>query len=370
MAGRAGKIVAAVLAVTVVVGLGAVLLKGAKHKTAIAYFPVAIHVYPGSDVDVLGVKIGTVTSVQPQGTSVKVVLSYDDSQRIPAKVSAAIVEPTLVADRVVQLTPVYSGGPVLADNAVIPLQHNEVPVELDQLNQNLYQLTQALGPNGANKHGALSHAVEVGAANLRGEGSTANTTVRRLSDLVTTLNDNRGTLISTVNNLQSFTSTLAAHDAQTRGFATELTKVSTELNDERSTFSLALHNLAFALGEVATFVHHNRRQLSSDVAGLATVSNILAKERTLLAHTLDIGAVGISNYPHMYTPSARTYNARFDFTAQSDNPALFICQAFGSVGGSAANCLKLLKRLKKITLPKLPKPPVLPKLPTLPLANR
>jgi phospholipid/cholesterol/gamma-HCH transport system substrate-binding protein len=347
MSHRTRQIIAAVIAIVVVVGLGyEVFLTGPKQKTATAYFPVAIHVYPGSNVDVLGVKIGTVKSVQPQGTQVKVVLTYDASRRIPAAVSAAVVEPTLVADRVVQLTPVYTGGPVLADNAVIPLKHNEVPVELDQLNQNLYQLTQALGPSGANKDGALSRAVTVGAANLNGEGAKANSTVRQLSDLVSVLNDNRGTLISTVNSLQSFTATLAAHDAQTRGFATELAKVSTELNNERSSFSVALHDLGFSLGEVATFIHDNRQQLTSDVQSLSTVTNVLAKERTLLAHIVDIGAVGVSNYPHMYTPSARTFNARFDFNSASDNPALFVCQAYGAAGGSPASCLSYLKKLQ------------------------
>jgi phospholipid/cholesterol/gamma-HCH transport system substrate-binding protein len=353
---RALQAVAAVLAIALIVVLAQTVLKGPKQKTAIAYFPVAVHVYAGSDVDVLGVKVGSVKSVKPDGTRVKVEIAYDASQKIPAAVSAVVLDPTLVADRVVQLAPVYSGGPVLADHAVIPENHNEVPVELDQLNRNLYQLTQALGPQGANKNGALSRAVAVGDANLHGQGAKANSTLRNLSQLVQTLNDNRGTLVATVNNLQSFTSTLAAHDADTRAFATELSKVSGELDQERSDFATALHNLGIALGEVSTFIHDNRKALSADVSGLATVSSILAKERTLLAHIIDIGAVGISNYPHMYTPSQRTYNARFNFNTIGDNPAIFICQALGSAGGSPKKCLELLKILKGISIPTGGKP--------------
>jgi phospholipid/cholesterol/gamma-HCH transport system substrate-binding protein len=340
-----------VAVIALVVVLATVVFSGPKQKTATAYFPVAVHVYAGSDVDVLGVPVGTVKSVQPDGTRVRVVISYDASRKIPATASAVILDPTLVADRVVQLTPVYSGGAVLADGAVIPLQRNAVPVELDQLNRNLYTLTQALGPQGANKHGALSRAIAVGDANLHGQGAKANSTLTHLSQLVQTLNDNRDSLVSTVNNLQSFTATLAAHDAQTRGFATELTKVSSELDSERQDFATALRNLGFALGEVATFVHDNRAQLSSDVRGLATVTTILARERTLLAHMVDMGAVGISNYPHMYTPSQRTYNARFNFNTIGDNPAVFVCQLVGSFGGSPKDCLKYLSALKKISIP-------------------
>jgi phospholipid/cholesterol/gamma-HCH transport system substrate-binding protein len=351
MTRRVAQLIAALVAIALV-ALGVhVVTAGARQKTLTAYFPVAVHIYAGSDVDVLGVKVGSVQSVTPEGTQVKVVLSYDAARRIPADASAVVVDPTLVADRVVQLTPVYSGGNVLADEATIPLSSNEVPVELDQLNRSLYQLTQALGPTGANRHGALARAIAVGDANLKGQGGAANRTIRRVSDLAGTLSDNRDNLVATVNNLQAFTTTLADSDHQTRGFATELSRVSAELDGERASFGAALRNLGGALGQVATFIRHNRSALSADVQGLSTVSTILARERTLLGHIADIGAVGISNYPHMYTPSARTYNARFDFNSTTDNPALYVCQLLGSVGGSAKSCLKYLTALKGLGSP-------------------
>jgi hypothetical protein len=63
-----------------------------------------------------------------------------------------------------------------------------------------------------------------------------------------------------------------------------------------------------------------------------------------------MGAVGITNYPHMYTPSARTYNARFA-NVYTDNPALFFCQLYGSVGGDPQQCLKNLQPLNNLPLP-------------------
>jgi phospholipid/cholesterol/gamma-HCH transport system substrate-binding protein len=351
-------LMARVIAGVLVIGLLAVgvhaLTKGGKQKTAIAYFPEAVHVYVGSDVDVLGVRIGAVKSVTPVGDRVKVVLAYDASRKIPADASAVVLDPTLVADRVVQLAPVYSSGDVLQDGATIDMRQNGVPVELDELNRNLYTLTQALGPTGANKHGALSRAIAVGEANLRGQGAKTNAMLHRLSSLVQTLNDNRGSLVSTIDNLEGFTQTLANHDAETRGFATELNRVSGQLDSERAAFAAALHNLQLSLAEVATFVRDNRKLLSSDVHGLATVSTILARERTLLGHMVDIGAVGISNYPHMYTPSQRTYNARFNFNTIGDNPAVFVCQLLTSVGESpdqAKKCLQILSFLKGVSLP-------------------
>ena len=340
------------VAVVVVLALAAVVLPrlfAGDTKRAVAYFPLAVHLYPGSDVDVLGVKIGTVTEVTPQATRVKVVMKYDASRRIPAGATATVDEPTLVADRVIELSPAYGGGPVLADGATIPIQRTGIPLELDELTGNLVQLAQALGPHGANKTGALGRAIEVGAANMAGEGAQAHTTVSRLSQLMSTIGDNRDALFGTIRNLQSFTTTLAQHDAETRSFTTDLADVSQQLAQESGSFSNALHNLGIALADVARFIHANRNELSTDVRELGTVTRILSRERLLLAHIADFGAVGISNYPHMYTPSARTYNARFD-NKGTDNPALFFCQLYDSVGGDPQQCLDMLKPLQQVPL--------------------
>ena len=348
---RATRVVAVLVALAAMATILTQLFLRPAKKTAVIYFPVAIHLYAGSEVDVLGVRIGTVDSVRPVGTKVRVAISYAASRKIPADATAVVDEPTLVADRVVELTPPYSGGPVLADKAEIPLSRTQVPLELDQLSANLVELADALGPNGANHNGALSDAITVGANNLRGEGEAGNTTVTQLSAMLATLGDNRDALFGTVRNLQEFSTTLAQHDAQTRAFTTDLATVSQQLADESSAFSAALRNLGVALGQVATFVRDNRQALAGDVRGLAEVTNVLARERTLLARIIDMGAVGISNYPHMYTPSARTYNARFD-NSMTDNPALFICQLYESAGGSAQDCLDKLQPLKSVPIGK------------------
>jgi ABC-type transporter Mla subunit MlaD len=94
---------------------------------------------------------------------------------------------------------------------------------------------------------------------------------------------------------------------------------------------------------VTSFVRDNRKQLASDVGGLATLTSVLNREKRLLGYMVDLGAVGVSNYPHMYTPSQRTYNARFDGNTISGNPVLFACQLLMSAGGSPTDCLRILK---------------------------
>jgi phospholipid/cholesterol/gamma-HCH transport system substrate-binding protein len=345
------KGLALVLGLALLLGLVALLRGGTEVKTATAYFPKAVHVYSDSDVSVLGVKVGRVTRVVPEGTQVRVDFEYDADQRIPAEAFAVFVEPTLVADRALQLAPVYDGGPTLEDGAVIPLARTAVPIELDEFNKNLSRLSAALGPDGANKSGAVSRAIAVGADNLRGNGAALNGTLNGVADVMSTLDDSKDALFATIRNLQLFTTQLADHDADTREFTTRLADVSAQLAGEREALASSVKELGTALDVVGKFVRDNRGVLADDVAQLSRVTTILARQRVLLARIADIGAVGVGNYPHMYTPSARTYNARFDNNDRQDNPALFICQLVGGAGVPPEECLKALAPLNGLPLP-------------------
>ena len=104
-----------VVGILVIAAVAAFANGGGGEKTVTADFPRTVSVYAGSDVRVLGVKVGQIESVTPTGTTVKVVMTYDAATKIPADAKAAIIAPSVVGDRFVQFTPVYKGGPVLED---------------------------------------------------------------------------------------------------------------------------------------------------------------------------------------------------------------------------------------------------------------
>ncbi len=323
------------------------------QKSATIYFSRTVHIYQGGDVDVLGVKVGTITGVHPDGDRVKVTIKYNASQRIPANASAVILTPTLVADRVVQLTPAYTGGPLLADKATIPLQKTGVPLELDQVFANLNELAQDVGPNGANKNGALSNLFSVAADNLAGNGNEIHSTITSVSQLAGTLDDNKSALFQTIKNLQSFTTLLAQHDSDTRAFTGDLAKVGNELNGDRTALASALSNLNSALGDVTTFVQNNKADLQSNVAALARVTNVLVKDKDTLGKLIDIGALGATNYTHVYDPGSQSFDGRFSENNIVSTPALFTCSVLGAVGVNADSCLNILKGfgLDKVKIP-------------------
>ena len=117
---RASLIIGAlvVVAALVLVFFGFQLYKKLTNNTVVAYFPAANALYNGDRVEIMGVKVGAIDKVEPAGDRMKVTFHYANKYKVPANAQAVILNPTLVASRLIQLEPPYKGGPVLADHAV------------------------------------------------------------------------------------------------------------------------------------------------------------------------------------------------------------------------------------------------------------
>lgn len=312
------------ITVLVVAGAGVFFALRPRHVVhVVAHFTRAVGVYPGSDVRILGVKVGTITRVTPEGATVRVEMEYDADRRVPADAVAVVVPPSLVSDRYVQLAPVYRGGPVLSDGADIPLRRTASPVELDEVYRSLDDLSVALGPQGANRDGALSRLLQVGADNLEGNGARINQGIEDLDQAVSTLSDHSGDLFGSVKNLQVFVSALADSDQQVRQFNANLASVAQQLADERASLAAALKNLAAALDQVTSFVHDNQVLLRSNLTGLAQVTNTLVHQRDALAEFLDVAPAALSNISNSYNPVSGTLDTRNNFNQLGD-PA-YVC---------------------------------------------
>ncbi|MFE7155096.1 MCE family protein [Streptomyces sp. NPDC057636] len=349
--------VAVVTALVLVASLAYVLWPRSRPVHVTAYFPRTVGIYPGSDVRVLGVRIGEVQKITPEGDRVRVELSYEEGRRVPADAQAAIINSSVVSDRYVQLLPVYRKGAALRDGDVIPETRTAVPVELDRVFDSLHTTADALGPKGANKEGSLSRLLGVSADNLDGQGENLNRTVKDLSQAVTTLSDGRSDLFGTVRNLQVFTAALAADDKSVRSFNTSLSEVAGQLAGERKDLADALRNLGTALGDVSDFVKKNKKSLASDVKGLSKVTKVLVTQRAALEELLDVAPTGLSNLNNAYNPSSGTLDTRNN-AQQAQDPASLLCSVLrttGDEGGKNPDC----KELKKLfdSLPELPKGP-------------
>jgi phospholipid/cholesterol/gamma-HCH transport system substrate-binding protein len=269
---------------------------------------------------VLGVPVGKVETVQPEGTQVKVTMTVDDNVPIPADARAVVVSASVVSDRYVQFTPAYTSGPQLTDDATIPISRTAVPVEVDQLYASLAKLSSALGPNGLNKNGALNDLIRTGAANLAGNGAYLHSMITEFSALSKTLGGSAGNLYATIAYLQQFTSMLKANDGQVRLAEQQLASVSSFLAADRQDLGAALNQLATALGQVQGFIANNRSLITSNVTKLASITHILVQERASLAETLDVAPLAVDNVVNAYDATTRTLNGRGDLNELSMGP--------------------------------------------------
>ena len=79
----------------------------------VAYFDSSNGIFVGDDVVILGVPVGQIDKIEPEPERVKISFWYDSKYKVPADANAAILSPTLVTSRALQLTPVFTGGPVM-----------------------------------------------------------------------------------------------------------------------------------------------------------------------------------------------------------------------------------------------------------------
>lgn len=277
-----------------------------------AYFTETIGVYPGSTVRVLGVPVGTVNSVQPDGTGVRVTMTLNSGVAVPASADAIAVAPSVVADRYIQLTPAYTGGRQLTNGAVIPVTRTAVPVEVDQLYASLAKLANALGPNGANSHGALSDLIKTGATNLNGNGAYLRQMITEFGGLSRALGGSAGNLFASVANLQAFTSMLKMNNGQVKLAEQQLAEVSSFLAADRQNLSAAIDELAVALGQVKSFIGGNRGLLVANIKKLAAITSVLSEERASLAEALDTAPLAADNLVNAYDEAHHTLDGRGD----------------------------------------------------------
>ena len=319
-----GVAIAVVLALVIAVGLWWLLLDANQRRYS-AVFSGVVGLYEDNDVRVLGVKVGHVDEVIPQGDSVRVNMLVDRTIDIPANAKAVIVAPSLVSDRYVQFTPAYTGGDTMAEGTLLTQDRTATPLEVDDLYASLNRVSVTLGPNGANKNGALADLLNTLAANAEGNGEALNETITQLSQMAETLSGSDEDLFATVDNLAKFTGALAASDDQVNQFSEQAAEVSRFLADERGDLAAAVQQLGIALGAVQQFINDNRAHIKTNVDKLAAITQVLVDQRAALSEVLDVAPVALSNIINSYNGSSGTLDARADLNELAQPPIVMIC---------------------------------------------
>jgi phospholipid/cholesterol/gamma-HCH transport system substrate-binding protein len=303
-----------------------------RPTTITAYFPTATAIYPGDDVRVSGMKVGTIVSIQPQGTQAKLVMHVDRSVPIPADAKAVVVAYNLVAARYVQLTPAYrSSGPTVRDGAVIPIDRTAVPVEWDQVKDQLMRLTTELGPNSKVSTPSVARFIDSAADALGGgNGDKLRQTLAQLSGVGRIFANGSGNIVDIIKNLQTFVATLRDSNVQLVQFNNRLATLTSVLDDNKSDLDAALTDLASAVGEVQRFIAGSRDPTSEQIARLADLTQILVDNKMALKNVLHVFPNVLANGYNSYNPDVGNFHGTIG-VANFTNPVWALCSQIGAL---------------------------------------
>jgi phospholipid/cholesterol/gamma-HCH transport system substrate-binding protein len=326
---------AALLVVTLAVGGYQVWPSRAGHKV-VGYFASAVGLYPGDDVRVVGVPVGRVDSIEPRATDVKITMTMQGGVKVPAGAKALIIAPNLVSARFIQLTPAYTGGAAMADGADIGLDRTAVPVEWDEVKEQLTQLSTQLGPQQGSMQGPLSAFVNQAADTFDGNGDSFREALRQLSQTAGRLGDSRTDLFGTIRNLQVLVNALSNSNEQIVQFANHVASVSQVLADSSADLDKTLGTLNQALSDVKGFLHENNQALIDQIGKLADFTKILTDHSDDIEQILHITPNGLVNFYNIYNPAQGTAGGLLTLP-NFGNPVQFVCGGTFDVGASPDN---------------------------------
>ncbi|MUL74546.1 MCE family protein [Mycolicibacterium sp. CBMA 226] len=287
-------------------------------------FTSAVGLYPGDAVKVAGVPVGTITAITSGRGSTKITMTVNRDVDIPADAAAVIVAPNLVAARFIELAPVYDSGPTATDGARIPGDRTAVPVEWDQVKDELTKLSQQLGPTTGSIQGPLSRFVNQAADTFDGNGDSFRQVIRELSQTAGRLGDSRTDLLGTVKNLHILVDALSRSNDQIVEFSSHVASVSQVLADSSSRLDTALGTLSMALNDIRGFLKDNNASLVGQVDRLAQFTSLLTQHSGDIEQVLHVAPNGLANFYNIYDPAQASVNGILNLPNFA-NPVQFIC---------------------------------------------
>ncbi|WP_327111127.1 MCE family protein [Nocardia sp. NBC_01730] len=255
-------------------------------------------IYEGNPVTVLGLDVGKVDKIVPKGTLIEVHISIDKDVKIPKDAMAAIISPSIVTDRHIELTPVYTAGDTMSDGAHLPKGRTKTPVELDTMIKTIDQFAAALKPEpGQEGLGPLSGRVLYPMMN--GNGAKMRDTLNALSGALKVGVDNKDAVSNIIVKLNDLTTMLAENDQSVRDFSNRMTQMSGLLAEQSPGLQATLEQLNAFLANTSTTLSQYRDQLSGSMTGLTNVTQQLRDNAYGINEVVDLAPMVMQNIDGM-----------------------------------------------------------------------
>ena len=269
--------------------------RSSARQTITAYFTTATAIYPGDEVRVSGVKVGTIKSIEPEGTQAKMTL-HGRPRRADSRGREGghrRAEPGRRPLRPAHTRLPAVAGPVMADGAVIPVERTG---RTGRVGRGQDPIDAAGNGSGAQQRRVgrrrSARFIDSAANALDGNGEKLRQTLAQLSGVGRILADGSGNIVDIIKNLQTFVTALRDSNVQIVQFNDRLATLTSVVDDSKSDLDAALTNLSTAVGEVQRFIAETRDQTSEQIKRLADATQPLVDGHMALENILHLAPNG------------------------------------------------------------------------------
>lgn len=241
----------------------------------------------GNDVDIAGVRIGTVTSISVYRRDLAVVaFSIEHGRQLPASVTATIKYLNLVGQRYIELG--QGAGPVdaaLPPGGTIPLSRTTPALNLTDLFNGFQPLFQALSPGDVNK--LTSEII----ATFQGESPDITALVATVGSLTTSLATKDQVIDQVIGNLNKVLAAISSRGNALGDLLTSLQKLVSGLAAEREPIGTAIDAIGSLTSATAGLLQVSRAPLQANIVQLGRLaSNLAANSPTVNTFLADLPA--------------------------------------------------------------------------------
>jgi len=280
------SVVCLVLLVALAVKIGNVSLFSDRHPLNAQLVDVT-GLAAGDPVNIAGVPVGQVSSIAVQHGHALIGMSINNTVTLHRTTDVGLRWQNVIGQKEIELFP-SSEGPVLAQNATLPLSHDVSDSSVNAFLNTLGPLLASINPQQANEFVEnVSGALEGDTAEidqLINSGATISNTVgaldsqvgaviTNLDQVLTAISSRSGDLSSLIDNLQTVASSLAAKNSLLDNVVGNLSAVADDLGNLIGSNHSVITSIVDNLGVVAADVQNNQQQLAS---GLSTLGAGLA----------------------------------------------------------------------------------------------
>lgn len=269
-----------------------------KHMTVTAQFDSGAGLYEGNVVAVLGMPVGKITKVTPKGDYVETEFTVDRGVKVPADVHAVTINTSILTARQIELTPAYTGGPLLADRSTIGLNRTRTPVAFDRVLDMLDKVSKSLRGDGKGG-GPLADVINAGADSVNGNGEKIKSALTELSKALR-LSSDRGEvtgdqLTTIITDLSSLMDAAARNDVKLRQFGSTTRQLSQMLADEDFGTGRTGRKFNEVITQTTELLKANRDNLKAAIAnGDIALTTVVDKKREL-SELIDVAPLTMDN---------------------------------------------------------------------------